>query len=196
MIRINLLPQSEKPKAPTKAPLIVVGVLIIVLAICAVFYSILNSKLNSVNSDIAALQKRKADLEPKMKAQQIEIAELERKTTAIKQLSGQERFLWSKKLNELAIIVPDNVKFTHIGVSNKESKSYLRLEGVTYAKDGEDRVALIAKLMDALKSKDFYDKPDGTPNFGEIEFVQATSSDEAKDSGLLVDNFIIQIEII
>ncbi len=195
MIKINLLPQSEKPKAPPKAPIIVIGILIVVIGVVFVFYSIANTRLSSVKNDIAKLEKRKSELEPKMKDLQNQIDELERKDKAISVLAGQERFLWSKKLNELSNLVPDNVKFTHISLSNKDNKTYLKLEGVTYSKDGEERIGLVAKLMEALKSKEFYNKPNGSPNFREIEFVQATSEEE-KENGLLVDNFVVQLEII
>jgi Tfp pilus assembly protein PilN len=195
MIKINLLPQSEKPKTPSKAPVIVIAVLIVVIGVVFVFYSIKSAQLSSMKSDIAKLEKRKADLEPKMKDLEDQIDELERKDKAISVLAGQERFLWSKKLNELAILVPDNVKFTHIALSNRDNRTYLRLEGVTYSKDGEERLELVSKLMEALKSKEFYDKPNGSPNFKDIEFLQATA-DEEKDSGFLVDNFIVQMEII
>ena len=197
MIKINLLPQSERPKAVTKAPLIVVATVIIVGLIVFIMYTYQSRRINSAKIDIDVLQKKKAELDPQVQDYQNQIEALERKDKAISELSGQERFLWSKKLNELATLVPDKVKFTHVYMTTNDKKNYLKLEGVTYSKNGEERVELIAKLMDALKSKGFYYKPNGDPNFGEVEFVQAIAADEAKEkqTGYLIDNFVIQMEI-
>ena len=196
MIKINLLPQAEKVKKTTQAPIIVFGMVIVVAIILFIVYMFQSSQIRSLQHQIASLEKQKAELKPKMEELQSQIEEKERKVQAINQLIGQERFLWSKKLNGLSDLVPNNVKFTHIYTVSKDNKTMLRIEGVSYSRSGEERVALIAKLMDALKdSKEFYNKLNGEPNFGEVQFV-STNNEKDKDTGWLIGNFVIEMQII
>ena len=126
-----------------------------------------------------------------------QLEELETREKAISELAGMQRMLWSKKLNELALLVPENVKFTHIFVEFKDGKNLLKLEGVSYSRSGEERVEQVSKLMKALKNESFYNKPSGEPNFGEIEFIQIQRQDDLeKETGLIIGQFMVQMEII
>jgi Tfp pilus assembly protein PilN len=196
MIKINLIPQIEKTKKVSQVPSFFYVAIVIILALVAGGWMFQKHRISSVKSEISTLEESKKELKPQVESLEATINDLQLKVNAINELAGQERLLWSKKLNALSDLVPENVKFTHVYIEVKDTKKYLKIEGVSYSRSGEERVALIAKLLQALKTnKTFYEKASGEPNFGEIEFMEATAKPD-KLSGWLVCDFTIQMEIL
>ena len=195
MIKINLLPQLTKIKKTSQVPPFFYLAVILVGIVVFAVYTFQSSRINSMKNKIRVLQDKQKELKPRVEAVEAQLNELEQKNQAINELSGQERLLWSKKLNDLSDLTPDRVRFDHIIIETRDTKRYLKFDGMAYSASGEERLSLMARLMEALKSKSFYYKPNGEPNFGEIEFVQANAPGE-KVGGWNVVNFTIQMEIL
>ncbi len=196
MIKINLIPQIVKTRKVSQLPPFFFVSVVIILALVASVWMFQKHRITTMKADIASLEKTRKELKPQVESLENTLNELELKVNAINELAGQERLLWSKKFNALSDLVPQDVKFKHIYIEVKDTKKYLKIEGVSYSRSGEERVALIAKLLQALKTnKAFYEKANGEPNFGEIEFVEAAANAEKLDGWLICD-FIIQMEIL
>ncbi|MDI6783853.1 MAG: hypothetical protein QME64_07145, partial [bacterium] len=125
------------------------------------------------------------------------IEQLQRKEKAIDDLAGMQRLYWSKKLNELSDLVPQNVKVEHLYLTTDATGiRTLNIDGVTACRSGEERIKLVGDFITALQDKQrssFYYKDDNTPNFGEIEFLSAAAD---KKDGYLLARFVIKMQII
>src|SRR4030042_58506 len=110
MIKINLLPVTAKEKKVGRIPLILLLAAIIVVIVIVPFYLYSKIKVSGLASKKATLEQQIKELEPKVKEIAALIEQLQRKEKAIDDLAGMQRFYWSKKLNELADLIPQNVK--------------------------------------------------------------------------------------
>lgn len=143
------------------------------------------------------LEQQIKELEPKVKEIAALIDQLQRKEKAIDDLAGMQRFYWSKKLNEISDLIPQNVKVDHLYLTtNQSGDRTLNIDGVTVCRTGEERIKLIGDFITALQDKQrssFYYKEDNTPNFGDIEFISAQAD---KKDGYLLANFVIKMKLI
>lgn len=195
MIRVNLLPQLEKQKRATQVPPFFLWALLAAIAIVACTYFFQQFRVTTAKRDIKRMEKELKEMSPKVASYQQQLKDLEQKKQAQDELT-RYKFLWSKKLNALSNLLPDNMKFQQIRVENRDSEKVLHIEGVSYCRSGEERTEQIGKLITALKTPDFYNKPSGEPNFGEIQLLKATSTEEGKDMGLQVFDFAIEMVIL
>ncbi|MFB3897834.1 MAG: PilN domain-containing protein [bacterium] len=197
MIKINLLPVTIKEKKVGRIPLILILAAIIAIIVILPFYIYSKMKVSQLTARKTKLEQDIKELEPKVKEIAALIEQLQRKEKAIDDLAGMQRFYWSKKLNELSDLIPQNVKVEHLYLSSDESGNrILNIDGVTACRTGEERVKLIGDFITALQDKkrsSFYYKEDDSPNFGDIEFISAQSD---KKDGYLLASFVIKMKII
>lgn len=197
MIKINLLPAPVEVKKVSRVSLIVLIFILVLGAIILPLYFTSNFTVSRLNAKKASLEKEIKELEPKVESINAQLSELEARTNAIDRLAGVQRIFWSKKINELAILIPDNVYIEKIYLTTeKDGKKILQIEGASVSRSGEERIKLIGEFINALKDKSissFYYKEDGSPNFGEIEFVIAKTEEK---ENYPIANFTLKMEVL
>jgi len=115
MKRLNLLPPEERVKASRHRGRLyaVLGLVVVVLALGAVYFqqrSVLNGKeaeLAQANSELAAVQQKVAALQP--------YAQINNLRTAMTQTAQEiydARVPWSRILEEVSLVIPDNVRLS------------------------------------------------------------------------------------
>lgn len=130
MIKINLLPQELSGKAPRRASApsegtgtVVATALVFIAIVGAAFFFIIKTTNDSKRS-LATAKTKQAAIKADLQALQSEWETLERdlrvlrvQYSVINSLDPEDRLLWTKKLNMLPSVVPDNVFLSEIKVN-------------------------------------------------------------------------------
>ena len=194
MIRINLLPpelrKKKRKRVVTFEPAQTLLVIIVVceLAACMGAYVAISMKagkrqreLNSISAEIARLQKEVeyvTRLENNAK-------DLQQKVQIIDNLMFS-RMLWSKKLNGLSNLLPENTWFTAFSISRPSGAGIiLNLRGKILNPPGEKAVNLLGVLINNMKANLYFFE-----NFSDVEFV-STSTTKEKEKEIL--NFELRL---
>ena len=150
MIKVNLLPQELLGKGPAKAAssseggfligLVTVAVIIVVASIFG-YSEVTKSKADDLKRKAEAdLKKQDADLKA-LREEYRKIEEglfvMQNQKAVLEALDPVDRLLWSKKLNMLPLLVPENLFLTDIVVKEKVTEE----ETPESIKAGQDWVA-------------------------------------------------------
>jgi|GEM_PF-2592308 len=198
MLKINLLPPELRRKKrkkvvvfePTQTFLILV-VVCELLAFTGVYLMINTTagnkqkELNAINAEIERLKAEVRDVE-NLKSQALA---LEKKVQIIDELM-LSRLIWSKRLNELSNLLPENVWITSLSISTQSvaspgggppvTKKVLNLTGKVLNPPGEKAVDLVGTFMNNMKTN-----PSFSAVFDEPEFI-SSSTESSGDQQLLV----------
>lgn len=156
MIEINLLPQEYRPHESTNVPLMLT-ILGGVVVVCGLFFYWMKvqSEIQELETTIAQLTQKKADLELEAKKVDKLVEEIERQKSRQETIIeiSQSKVMWSQKLEQFSRIMAEHKDFwvqqlTLTKTAGRASGSTLAMRASGLGYD----ISAAARLQDALKN--------------------------------------------
>jgi len=188
MLKINLLPPELKRKRKKRVVVFEATQTLLILIIACEIIAFLSIYV-FINARVGSKQKELKGIRTEIERLQAEVREvrnleedarkLERRLQIIDQLMFS-RLSWSRKLNEISSLIPENMWLISL-TSSQESvsrpggggsvvKNVLVLKGKVLALPGERAIDLIGRFINNLKFN-----PSFFETFGDIEFMGTTT---------------------
>lgn len=155
-IRINLLPQTDRPSTLPVARMIA-GVVITGIFLCTVAFSYHAYVIWSLTNELTVVRNQHESLRPveqNMNAAAEKLRYISQRETALSDIA-QERRPWDMVFSHLAAIAPPRLWFTHAGVEYKEKAQPMGIKISGIAEKYMD----VAAFLNTLEENNIFGDP-------------------------------------